>query len=346
MEFFNPYQAQIEQLKQEIAANQQLLESEDFAANPELRQLAEEEIKRLDQEKATLEQAALDFLAGQEKSDSPTLDNNAAAIIEIRAGAGGDEAKIWASELLRMYSRFAENLGLKIELIDDLIIKVKGRAQLPLLRLSTEKENLDIQDSGETESLSAFELFRLESGVHRVQRVPVTEAAGRIHTSTASVAVLPEVAPHLIEIKEEDLEWQFMRSSGAGGQSVNKTNSAVRLIHKPSGLVVNARQERKQFQNRQIALDLLRSQLWQIEEDQRLEKLGTAREAIGRNMRAEKIKTYNFPQNRVTDHRIHYSWHSLESILQGELSEVLALTRAFLQAGQKQAAEHRTEAGV
>ena len=158
----------------------------------------------------------------------------------------------------------------------------------------------------------------------------MTESQGRIHTSTASVAVLPEIHPKAIELKDEDLDWQFMRSSGAGGQSVNKTSSAVRLTHQPSGIVVVARSERKQLQNRQIALELLRAKLWEIEEEKRQQLLGNARENIGRNMRAEKIKTYNFPQNRVTDHRIKQSWFNLSEILDGELVTPLAQFRAFL----------------
>lgn len=329
---FHPYQQQITDLQQQIAKDQTLLKTPDFQADPELSQLLLDEIAQLETQVKTLEELAADFLGQQQKSKpGSSLDPNASAIIEIRGGAGGDEAKIWASDLLRMYSRFAENLGLKIEIIDDLIFKVRGKASLPRYQMTTTADGeMHASATEEEENLSAFALFRYESGVHRVQRVPVTEAAGRIHTSTASVAVLPEIAPHLIEIKEEDLEWQFMRSGGAGGQSVNKTNSAVRLIHHPSGIVVNARQERKQFQNRQIALDLLRSQLWQIEEDKKMEELGEARESIGRNMRAEKIKTYNFPQNRLTDHRIHHSWHSLDQILEGNLTEVIALTRCLL----------------
>jgi len=228
---------------------------------------------------------------------------------------------------MRMYTRYAENKGLKVELLDDLVFKVKGKAQLPIVQIDEEGK---IIDTGASEWLQAYQLFRYDSGVHRVQRVPTTEAAGRIHTSTASVAVLPEVTATAVEIREEDLEWSFMRAGGAGGQSVNKTNSAVRLVHKPSGLVVNARTERKQAQNRQIALELLRAQLWQIAEDKKNAEIGEARSNIGRNMRAEKIKTYNYPQSRVTDHRIHQSWHNLEGILSGDLDELIASTKALL----------------
>lgn len=325
-QIFNPYQAQLEKISTEISANQLLLQDE------EMKELALEELARLEEEKKALELAANEFLANQnqEGAGDGQMTENANAIIEIRGGAGGDEAKIWANDLMRMYTRYAENKGLKIELIDELVFKVKGRVNLPIVSIDEEGK---ITKSDETELIGAYKLFRYDSGVHRVQRVPSTEAAGRIHTSTASVAVLPEVAAGVVEIKEEDLEWSFMRAGGAGGQSVNKTNSAVRLVHKPSGLVVNSRTERKQAQNRQIALELLRAQLWQIEEDRKQAEIGAARSNIGRNMRAEKIKTYNYPQSRVTDHRIHQSWHNLFDILEGDLDELLATSKLLIEAG-------------
>lgn len=324
-QIFNPYQAQLEKISTEISANQLLLQDE------EMKELALEELARLEEEKKALELAANEFLANQnqEGADDGQMTENANAIIEIRGGAGGDEAKIWANDLMRMYTRYAENKGLKIELIDELVFKVKGRVNLPIVSIDEEGK---ITKSDATELIGAYKLFRYDSGVHRVQRVPSTEAAGRIHTSTASVAVLPEVAAGVVEIKEEDLEWSFMRAGGAGGQSVNKTNSAVRLVHKPSGLVVNSRTERKQAQNRQIALELLRAQLWQIEEDRKQAEIGAARSNIGRNMRAEKIKTYNYPQSRVTDHRIHQSWHNLFDILEGDLDELLATSKLLIEA--------------
>lgn len=324
---FNPYQAQIDQLQQQLAASQALL------ADPEMAALAQEEVTALAQELSTLEQAALDFHNAQQRSDTGSEfdPSKANAILEIRGGAGGDEAKIWASELMRMYERYAMSKGLKVELIDELVCKISGWAKLPMVTASGEAPERSYQLGDTERSIAAFDLFRYESGVHRVQRVPVTEAAGRIHTSTASVAVLPEVTAAAVEIREEDLEWSFMRAGGAGGQSVNKTNSAVRLVHTPSGLVVNARQERKQAQNRQIALELLRAQLWQIEEDKKEAAIGAARSNIGRNMRAEKIKTYNFPQSRITDHRIHQSWFNLFGVLEGDLDEVLAVSKAALE---------------
>lgn len=312
---FNPYQSQIDALEEQLQQNQLLLN------DPELADLAKQEIEDLNQEKQALQQAADEYEANLE-DDSPdsTSTEKSKAIIEIRAGTGGDEAKIWAGNLMRMYTRFCENKKLKITYIDDLVFKVGGRTEI------------NLSEEAPATTIYPYELFKYESGVHRVQRVPVTESQGRIHTSTASVAVLPEIHEKAIEIKDEDLIWEFMRASGAGGQSVNKTSSAVRLTHKPSGLVVVSRQERKQAQNRQIALELLRSQLWEIEEEKRLAKIGQARSAIGRNMRAEKIRTYNYPQNRVTDHRINHSWYALESIIEGDLEKVISLVKTQIEA--------------
>ncbi len=299
----NPYQAQLDEITARIVENQALL------SDPELKLLAEQEILELDQQKQALEAAVAMFEQGT-AADAPTLHEHVNCVIEIRQGTGGDEAFLWATELLRMYMRYCEKLNLKVEFLDELVIKVKGRTT----KLTPEP-------------LTAYNVFQYESGVHRVQRVPTTEAQGRVHTSTASVAVLPEVHPQAITIREEDLEWQFTRSGGAGGQNVNKVNTAVRITHKPSGLMVSARQERTQSQNREIALELLRSQLWEIEEEKRLKELGEARSAIGRAQRSEKIRTYNFPQNRITDHRINESWYSLETIMEGDLEAVVLLLR-------------------
>jgi peptide chain release factor 1 len=329
----NPYLAAITRCQKELANNQNLLKDPNFA-DPKMQELVQEEIKQLETELKSLEAAAADLLEEQHNQEKPEHpDQNVHsfnAIIEIRGGAGGDEAKIWASELMRMYQKFCLNHQLKIELIDDLVFKVKGKAKLPVFQLIKDKDAEKLLETAVTEELGAFTLLRYEAGVHRVQRVPVTEAQGRLHTSTASVAVLPEIHAQAIEIKDEDLKLQFMRASGAGGQSVNKTSSAVRLTHIPSGIVVVARSERKQVQNRQIAMELLRAKLWEIEEEKKQAALGSARENIGRSMRAEKIKTYNFPQNRLTDHRIKQSWHNLSEILEGNLEEAIAGFRAYL----------------
>lgn len=218
-------------------------------------------------------------------------------IMEVRQGVGGDEAKIWAEDLLRMYTRFAESRKWKVEVLDEGVIKIKGEG--------------------------AYEALRYETGVHRVQRVPTTEKAGRIHTSTASVVVLPEVPETVIDIKDNDLEWQFTTGGGHGGQNVNKVATAVRLTHKPTGIVTTARQERSQEQNRKIALSLLRSQLWEIDQEKKASEIKDLRSGIGRSMRSEKIRTYNYPQNRVTDHRINQSWYQLDTILDGQMQELL-----------------------
>ncbi|MCA9369584.1 MAG: PCRF domain-containing protein [Pseudomonadales bacterium] len=298
----NPYQSQLDLLDHQIAETTALLD------DPDMAELAASEIEQLETQKKQLETLASDLEdAMNAESGQTTIHTN--CTLEFRPGAGGDEAKIWAADLMRMYARFAETSKLKIEYIDDLVIKLIGSTK--------------VQSDEQTIRLTAYELLQYESGVHRVQRVPETESQGRIHTSTASVAVLPEVASTAVEIRDEDLEWQFMRAGGAGGQNVNKVNSAVRLTHTPSGIAVQARQEKKQEQNRKIALELLRAQLWEIEEEKRLKELGDARSAIGRNRRSEKIRTYNFPQNRVTDHRTKQSWYNLEGILDGGIAEML-----------------------
>lgn len=223
--------------------------------------------------------------------------NPNSCILEIRGATGGDEAKIWASDLLRMYIRFGQTQGWKVEMVNDNAIRIRG--------------NL------------AFTKLQFESGTHRVQRIPTTERYGRIHTSTATVAVLPEIVETEIFIRPEDLQWEFYRSGGKGGQNVNKVSSAVRLTHKPSGIVASAQNERDQSQNRHVALSLLRSRLWEQEELKRQQTMGEARSVIGRGMRAEKIRTYNFPRNRVTDHRITKSWHDLEDIVDGKLTKII-----------------------
>lgn len=218
------------------------------------------------------------------------------AILEFRPGPGGEEAKIWASDLMRMYTRYANILGWKVEQLSDGVIKIKGQ--------------------------EAFGKLQYEAGTHRVQRIPTTERQGRIHTSTATVAVLPEIPETEIVIRPEDLEWEFFRSGSKGGQNVNKVSSATRVRHKPSGMVVSAQTERDQYQNRQVALSMLRAKLWEKELMEKELALSAQRSVIGHGMRAEKIRTYNFPQNRVTDHRINKSWHNLSDVIGGKLAKI------------------------
>lgn len=296
----NPYlQAEIARIESEIKENEALV------SDPELGSLATGEVARL--------KAQLDNLLSSQITESPeeeTAENfdNSPAIIEIRGAAGGDESKIFAGDLLRMYSRFCQEHGFSLENIDEGVLRVS-------------RPDRSLWDHG------AFETFQYESGVHRVQRVPETESSGRIHTSTATVAVLPEIKPNQLEVKDQDLEWQFTRAGGPGGQNVNKVNTAVRLTHKPTGLTVFVHEERYQARNKEIALNMIRSKIWQQEEERRLSAQSDKRsQAVGSGMRAEKVKTYNFPQNRLTDHRLDKSWHNLKEIMEGDLEEVLEFT--------------------
>lgn len=223
--------------------------------------------------------------------------------LEIRGATGGDEAKLWARDLLRMYHRFSLKHGYKALQTDELTLHISGA--------------------------DAFDTLKNESGVHRVQRVPSTEKRGRIHTSTATIAVLPEISEQEIHIKNEDLDIQFYRAGGNGGQNVNKVSTAVRLTHKPSGIVVTAQTERFQEQNRKIALDLLRARLWEREEEEKLKTVAGYRSVIGRGTRSEKIRTYNFPQDRITDHRIGKSWGNLENIVEGNLDKIVEVTKGL-----------------
>ena len=217
-------------------------------------------------------------------------------VLEIRSATGGDEAKIWANDLLRMYLRFAEKKGFQTK-IKDTNISITGD--------------------------NAFELLKHETGVHRVQRTPKTEKYGRIHTSTATVAVLTKSESQEITIDPEDLEWQFYRASTQGGQNVQKVSSAVRLIHKPTNTVVTSEQERTQVQNRAIAMDHLKDKLKISAAKKRKEQEQEMRSGIGMGRRSEKIRTYNFPQNRVTDHRINKSFHNLDQIMNGSLDKII-----------------------
>lgn len=219
--------------------------------------------------------------------------------LEIRPGPGGEEAKLWANDLLRMYTKFAGSQGWKVTPIDEGIIRITGPG--------------------------VYEALKNEAGVHRVQRIPVTEKRGRIHTSTATVAVLAEIPEAEVQINPSDLGWEFFRASSHGGQNVQKVSTAVRLRHLPSGIVVSAQSERLQEQNRANALALLRSKLWEIEKEKRLSEVGNQRSAIGRGMRNEKIRTYNFLQDRVTDHRVNKSFHNVETIIDGKIEKIISL---------------------
>ena len=229
-------------------------------------------------------------------------------ILEIRAGAGGDEAAIFAGDLARMYQKYSSRRGWKFTILDFNQTSLDGYKTL----------------IAEVEGEGVYDDLKNESGIHRVQRIPKTEKSGRIHTSTASVAIIPYVEPKKIQINPSDLEISFFRSSGPGGQNVNKVETAVRISHKPSGIVVSSQAGRSQHANRESALNILRAKLYENKQIEEQNKLGGLRkEQIGSAERAEKIRTYNFPDDRITDHRINKKWHNIERILDGELKPII-----------------------
>lgn len=298
-------------LEQQIAEiDKKIEETKQMLSDPGLAELAKTEIADLEQQKAELEQSAITPMSSSDEpgeSEEQEFNPNI-AIMEIRSAAGGDEAGLFAGDLLRMYTRYATNQGWKIEELD----RSEGK-------IGQIKE-VAIKFVGK----GAFEALKYESGVHRVQRVPETESGGRIHTSTATVAVLPQIPEAEVYINPADIEFEAFRSGGAGGQNVNKVSTAVRVKHKPTGIVVTAQTERSQLQNRENAMAILRAKLWEIKEKERFGSISDARKNIvGMGDRSEKIRTYNFPQNRLTDHRIGKSWYNLETIMEGNLEPVV-----------------------
>lgn len=271
-------------------------EAKTLLSDPLLGKLAQEEIDDLEQQKNNLE----DEIKASQKAPEDSLDERD-VIMDINGGAGGEEAKQWADELLRMYARFAQKIGLDVEQVDEGVIKISG-----------------------SKSRKPFGMFKYEAGVHRVQRVPLTEKRGRVHTSTATVSILPELDDIDLHIAPEDIEFSAYRAGGHGGQNVNKVSTAVRLVHKPTNIVVTCQTERHQAQNRENAMKLLRAKLWEIEIEKKQEQIASIRSTqVGRGMRSEKIRTYNFPQDRLTDHRINKSWHNLPVLMDGEIDEVI-----------------------
>ncbi len=284
----------------------------------ELLAMAQEEVERLETRVAQLESVLRSMLLPRDPRDDKNV------IVEIRAGTGGDEAGLFAADLYRMYTRYAEHRGWKTALLSANETGVGGFKEVIF----------------EVDGKGAYSRLKYESGVHRVQRVPTTEAQGRIHTSTATVAVLPEAEEVDIQIPEKDIEIEVYKSAGAGGQNVQKNATAVRIRHLPTGIVVQCQDERSQLQNKMRAMAILRARLYEREERKRLSELTDARRSqVGTGERSEKIRTYNFPQNRVTDHRINLTSYRLETVLDGELDEFIEELATRDQAEKLQAAQ-------
>lgn len=292
----NFLQNELDRLDQNIRSAQDLLN------DPQLKALAQAEIIKLEAQKKLLQDSQTLPTRNENKNETTVKTNS--VILEIRPGTGGEEAKLFTQDLINLYTRFALSQKMEASLLDEGVLKIKGK--------------------------TAYALFQYESGVHRVQRVPQTESQGRIHTSTATVAVLPEVKENEIKLNPKDILIQFFHASSHGGQNVQKVSTAVRLTHKPTGIITTCQSQRFQDQNRQIATDLLRSKLFQLEQEKIASQKEVARQGAGSGMRAEKIRTYNFPQNRVTDHRSKKSWKSLDHIMEGNLLPVIKSLQAPL----------------
>lgn len=290
---------QFKKVSSEIVTNTELLNEGD----PEIQNLAKAEILSLEPEKDRLEKILKVLLLPKDPNDEKNI------IIEIRAGTGGDEASLFAADLFRMYQKYSERKGWVIEILSTSVSDVKGFKEI-ILMVSGQR---------------VYSHLKYESGVHRVQRVPKTEAMGRIHTSAVTVAVLPEADEIEIDVKTEDIKVDVFRSSGPGGQSVNTTDSAVRLTHIPSGMVISCQDEKSQHKNKAKALKILRARLFDFEQQKQAQKIAETRKSqVGSGDRSEKIRTYNFPQARVTDHRIGLTLYTLETVMNGHIEEIIA----------------------
>ena len=301
-EIYETYQ-EYRKLLRELKEAKELLRS----SEPELKELAQEEVEKIQEKIPALEEKLKHLLVPKDPNDSKNV------ILEIRAGTGGEEAALFVADLLRMYQKYAEDKGWKFSILSANKTGLGGYKEVIAL----------IEGEG------AYSRLKYESGVHRVQRIPVTESGGRIHTSTATVAVLPEADETDVEINPQDLKIETFRASGAGGQYVNTTETAVRITHLPTGIVVSCQDERSQFQNKQKALKILYAKLKDYYERKKREEIAKERkEQVGTGERSEKIRTYNFPQNRVTDHRINLTLYKLQDVLEGKLDELIDALRA------------------
>lgn len=281
---------------------QSMQEAEELMKDPEMKELAEEEYYQAKENLPKIEEELKILLIPKDPDDDKNI------ICEIRAGAGGEEAALFAGTLFRMYTMYAERKHWKLEILNENETGLGGYKEISFM----------VTGKG------VYSRLKFESGVHRVQRVPDTESSGRIHTSTATVAVLPVVEDVEIEINPADIKMEVFRSSGAGGQHINKTSSAVRLIHEPSGIVVECQTERSQFQNRDNAMKMLRTKLYEIEKQKQDSEIATSRKTqVGSGDRSEKIRTYNYPQGRITDHRIGMSIYQMENFLNGDIDEMV-----------------------
>ena len=292
----------VEAYKRYNTINDDIEAAKDMMKDPDMREFAEEELDNLHKEKEELEGKLKIMLLPKDPNDEKNV------IMEIRGAAGGDEANIFAGDLFRMYSKYAEHQGWKLEVTHEVPGESGGYA------------GIEFMLSGE----AVYSKLKYESGAHRVQRVPETESGGRIHTSTATVLVMPEAEEIDIEIKDSDIRVDITRSSGAGGQCVNTTDSAVRITHIPTNTVVYCQVERSQIKNKERAMQILKTRLYDLKQREQDEKLGNERRSkIGTGDRSEKIRTYNYPQNRVTDHRINYTVMHLDKIMEGDIEELI-----------------------
>ena len=292
----------IEAYRAYCAAQQEMLDAEELMADPEMKELCQETYIAAKAAKEELYEKLQILLLPKDPNDEKSV------IVEIRGGVGGEESALFAHSLFRMYSMFAAKQGWSIELLNCNETELGGVKEADFI----------------VNGRGAYSRLKYESGVHRVQRVPETESGGRVHTSTATVAVLPEMEEVDVQINPADIEMQVYRASGAGGQHVNKTSSAVRLIHKPSGIVVACQEERSQLQNREKCMRMLASKLYEIEQERiESEQGGLRRSQVGTGMRNERIRTYNFPQGRVTDHRIGLTLYKIDSVMDGDIDEII-----------------------